>query len=168
MVLSLTDHSIERAKVPSSLPHALAYDNINISSSIFIEQGPQAMSKVQSGTFAVIYELLKARAEDMDIQSLVQNLQSSFPLIISDLRMTSRARESYVTQTAVTVAWILTRYVEGFETQASDARLQHLPWRPLPVGHKTVFHPLRASTIEEASVDGNLLVHDDVYLVQLK
>ncbi|KAH9012405.1 hypothetical protein EDB83DRAFT_2529940 [Lactarius deliciosus] len=34
--------------------------------------------------------------------------------------------------------------------------------------HKTVFHPLWASTIEEASVDGNLLVHDDVYLVQLK
>jgi hypothetical protein len=28
--------------------------------------------------------------------------------------------------------------------------------------------PLRASTIEEASITGNLLVHDNIYLVQLK
>ena len=126
------------------------------------------MSKFQLGTFAVIYELLNTCAEDMDIQALVQNLWSSSPLIILDLWMTSWARESYVTQTAVTVAQILTRNVEGFETQASDARLQHLPQRPLPVRHKTLFHPLQASMIEEASVDGNLLVHDHIYLVQLK
>ncbi|KAH8990029.1 hypothetical protein EDB86DRAFT_3245022 [Lactarius hatsudake] len=82
--------------------------------SIFVEQGPNAMSKVQSGTFAVIYELLNAHAEDMDLI------------------------------------------------------LQHPPRWPLPVGHKTIFHPLCVSMIEEASVDGNLLVHDDIYLVQLK
>jgi hypothetical protein len=74
MVHSLVDRSIKRVKAASLLPHALAYDNINISSSIFIEQGPNTMSKVQSGTFAVIYELLNARAEDMDIKPLVKNL----------------------------------------------------------------------------------------------
>lgn len=31
-----------------------------------------------------------------------------------------------------------------------------------------MYHPLRATTIEEASIDRNLLVHDNVYLVQLK
>jgi hypothetical protein len=102
MVQALADRSIERAKAASLLPHALAYDNINISSSILVEQGPSAMSKVQSGTFAMIYELLNARAEDMKIQPLVDNLRRSSPLVISDLHMTTRARESYVSQMAVT------------------------------------------------------------------
>ncbi|KAH9036997.1 hypothetical protein EDB85DRAFT_1888642 [Lactarius pseudohatsudake] len=68
----------------------------------------------------------------------------------------------------ITIVQILMKYVKGFETQQLDVALQHPKRRPLPDGHKTIFHPLRASTIEEASIDGNLLVHDDVYLVQLK
>ncbi|KAH9058017.1 hypothetical protein EDB83DRAFT_2506745 [Lactarius deliciosus] len=159
LVLKLADCSIERAKAALLLPHALAYDNINISSSIYVEQGPNAMSKVQSGTFAVIYELLNTRAEDMDMRPLIKNLRCSSPLVISDLRMTLAAGQSYISQTVVTIVCILTNWTQ---------MLQHPPRRPLPIGHKTVFHPLRASTIEEASVDGNLLVHDDIYLVQLK
>ena len=168
MVQALADRSIERAKAAALQPHALAYDNINISSSIFVKQGPNTMSKVQSGTFAVVYELLNARVEDMDIKPMIERLRSSSPLEISDLRMTPHARQFYKSQTAVTIVRILTKYVKGFEMQASDAVLQYTPRRPLPPGHKTIFHPLRASTIEEASIDGNLLVHDDVYLVQLK
>jgi hypothetical protein len=168
MVQALADRSIERAMAVSLRPHALAYDNINISSSIFVEQGPNTMSKVQSGTFTVIYELLNARAEDMDIEPLMENLRRSSPLVIADLRMKPEAGLSYLTQTAVTIVQILTQYVKGFEAQQSDVLLQHHQRRSLPVGHKTVFHPLRASTIEEASIDGNLLVHDDVYVVQLK
>jgi hypothetical protein len=59
------------------------------------------------------------------------------------------------------------KYINGFEVQLTDAYLQRPQRQPLPVDHKTIFHPLRASTIEEASIDGNLLVHDNVYLVQL-
>ncbi|KAH9012620.1 hypothetical protein EDB83DRAFT_2168703, partial [Lactarius deliciosus] len=136
------------------LPHALAYDNINISSSIYVKQGPNAMSKVQSGTFA----LLNTRAEDMDMRPLIKNLRCSSLLVMSDLRMTLVAGQSYISQTAVTIVRILTKYVKGFETQQSDPMLQHPPRWPLPVGHKTVFHPLWASTIEEASIDGNLLL----------
>ncbi|KAH8977662.1 hypothetical protein EDB86DRAFT_2817126 [Lactarius hatsudake] len=168
LVLKLADRSIERAKAASLLPHALAYDNVNISSSIYVEQGPNTMSKVQSGTFGVIYELLNARAEDMSIEPLVDNLRRSSPLALSDLRMTPQARQSYISQTTVTIVQILTKYVKGFETQQSDTTLQHSKRRPLPVGHKTIFHPLWASTIEEASIDGNLLVHDDVYLIRRK
>lgn len=167
MVEALAARSIERAKDASVLPHALTYDNINISSSIFVEQGPNAMSKVQSGTFAVVYELLNARAEDMNIGPLVDNLQQSSPLDLTSLRMTPQAAESYASQTAITIIRILSKYVNGFEIQLTDAYLQRPQRRPLPLGHKTVFHPLRATTIEEASIDGNLLVHDDVYLVQL-
>ncbi len=49
----------------------------------------------------------------------------------------------------------------------TDPILQYKSRRPLPKGHKTIFHPLRATTIEEATVTGNLHVHDDVYKVQL-
>ncbi|KAH9056765.1 hypothetical protein EDB87DRAFT_1566069 [Lactarius vividus] len=168
LVLKLADRSIERVKVASLLPHALAYNNINISSSIYVEQGPNTMSKVQSGTFGVIYKLLNARAEDMSIVPLVNNLRRSSPLALSNLRMTPQGRQSYISQTAVTIVQILMKYVKGFETQQSDTILQHPKRWPLLVGHKTIFHPLQASTIEEASIDGNLLVHDNVYLVQLK
>ncbi|KAF8270305.1 hypothetical protein EI94DRAFT_1571690 [Lactarius quietus] len=164
MVQALADCSIERVKAASLLPHALAYDNINISSSIYVEQGPNTMSEVQSGTFTVVYELLNAHAEDMDIKPMIEKLSHSFPLVFSDLCMTPGARQSYASQTAVTIVKILTKYVKGFEIQALDALLQHTPCWPLPSGHKTVFHPLWASTIEEASIDSNLLVHDDVYL----
>jgi hypothetical protein len=91
MVQALADCSIERARAVSLHPHALAYDNANVSSSIFVEQGPNTMSKVQSGTFAVIYELLNACAEDMDIKPLIENLCRSSPLVIADLRMKPEA-----------------------------------------------------------------------------
>jgi hypothetical protein len=116
----------------------------------------------------VVYELLNACEEDMDIEPMIMKLLRSSDLVLSDLCMTPGARQSYASHTAVTIIHILTQYVKGFESQTDDLVLQHTPCRPLPLGHKTIFHPLWASTIEEASIDGNLLVHDDVYLVQLK
>ncbi|KAN0140212.1 hypothetical protein V8E53_002108 [Lactarius tabidus] len=157
-----------RVKAAALCPHSLAYDNINISSSIFVKQGHNTMSKVQSGTFAVVYKLLNACPEDMEILPMLENLRCSSPLGFSDLHMTPGARQSYASQTAVTIVHILMKYVKGFEKHTSNALLQHTPRRPLPPGHKTVFHPLWATTIEEASIDGNLLVHNNVYLVQLK
>ena len=168
LVHSLAEHSIKRARAASLQPHILAYNKINVSSSIFIEQGPNTMSKVQSGTFAVIYELTGACAENMRVLPLMSNLRHSSPLSITDLCPSVDSMRSYVAQSAVTIVQILGMYVKGFESQFLDASLQHMPRRPLPTGHKTVFHPLQATTIEEASIDGNLLVHDDVYLVQLK
>lgn len=82
--------------------------------------------------------------------------------------MTSIAKQSYASQMAVTIVCILTKYVQGFETQAPNTLLHHIPHWPLPPRPKTIFYPLPATTMEEASIDGNLLVHDDVYLVQLK
>lgn len=52
-------------------------------------------------------------------------------------------------------------------TPAITGRVCSRPSLTLLAQQKTVFHPLQATTIKEASVDGNLLVHDDVYLVQL-
>ncbi|KAH8982768.1 hypothetical protein EDB86DRAFT_2834206 [Lactarius hatsudake] len=103
----------------------------------------------------------------MVIKPLAKNLWGSSPLDMSDLQMTLQARQSYMTQTVITIVQILMKYLKGFETQQLEVALQHHKRRLLSDGHKTVFHPLWASTIEEASIDGNLLVHDNVYLVQL-
>jgi hypothetical protein len=100
MVQALANRSIERAQAASQLPHALVYNNINISSLIFIEQSPNSMSKVQSGTFAVIYKLLNACSEDMDIKPMLDNLRLSSPLCFLDLHMTPCAIQSYASQTA--------------------------------------------------------------------
>ncbi|KAN0136527.1 hypothetical protein V8E53_005574 [Lactarius tabidus] len=126
MVQALADCSIERARAVSLHPHALAYDNANVSSSIFVEQGPNTMSKVQSGTFAVIYELLNACAEDMDIKPLIENLCRSSPLVIADLQMKPEAGQFYISQTAVTLVQILMKYVKGFDAQQT-IQLKHSP-----------------------------------------
>jgi hypothetical protein len=140
MAQALADHSVERARAACLRPHALAYDNLNISSSIFVEQGPNMMSKVQSGTFGVIYELCNAQPEDILLDPLINNFRRSSPLSLSDLDSSAEEIRSFTTQVAVHVVKVLVKYVNGFESQVSHASLQHHPRRPLPVGHGTVFH----------------------------
>ena len=41
--------------------------------------------------------------------------------------MTSIAKQSYASQMAVTIVCILTKYVQGFETQAPNTLLHHIP-----------------------------------------
>jgi len=168
MITTLTDRSIEEAHLVGSGPYALAYDNINLFTSIFVEQGPNMASKVQSGTFAVIYELCNAKAENLKIEPLIHNLTNASLLELSDLRLSHAARTSYFQQTLINIMKILFRYVDGFDTIMADSRLQHHTHRALPKGYQTKFHPLRATTIEKASIRGNMLVHDDMYTVQLQ
>ena len=89
-------------------------------------------------------------------------------LKISDLRPSIQSMKLYQFQSQVNIVKILIKYVPGFSHLHKHPNLQHQPCRPLPPNHKTKFFPLRVSTIEEASVKGNLLVHDDIYLIQLK
>jgi len=167
IITALADDSIKKASAVAAGPHGLAYDNINVSSSIFVEQAPNSMSKVQSGTFGVIYELLNAREEDMQIKPMVERLKNSAPLQLSALRPSTESMGAYATQTAINISSILLKYVDGFETLKGDLLFQHLVRRKIPDGHKTRYHPVRASTIEEASIPGNLQVHNDIYCDQL-
>jgi len=107
MVTTLADRSIEEARLVGSGPHALTYDNINLSTSIFVEQGPNMASKVQSGTFAVIYELCNAKAENVKIEPLIHNLTNASLLELSDLRLSHAARTSYFQQMLINIMKIL-------------------------------------------------------------
>ena len=168
IIESLANHSMNQAKLVSSGPHVLAYDNINLSSSIFVEQTPSSMSKVQSGTFAVIYDLPNVQTDDMRIAPMIERLKHSSPLCMSDLRLSKESSKSYFSQTSVNVCRILFKYVKGFEGIEGVPILQHVACRKLPDGHKTRFYPTCASVIEEASVHGNLLLQDDIYTIQLE
>ncbi|KAF6744015.1 hypothetical protein DFP72DRAFT_1079199 [Ephemerocybe angulata] len=167
VIKELSNGAIRKASLASKGPHSLAYDNINISTSIFVEQGPNTPSKMQSGTFSLIYELYGANVEDMKVAPLYDNLLAAGPLQMSAVRPTKEQLTSYLHQSTVTVAQILFQYVPGFENIATLPSFQYETRHALPPTHKTGFFALRATTIEEASVEGNLLVHDDIYRVQL-
>ena len=166
---ALAEHSLEEArKAVRTYPHALAYDNINLSTSIFVEQTANTPNKVQSGTFPVIYKLLNAKPEDMKLEPMISRLKDSSLLTMSDLRPSKKSLESFITQSSINVANILFKYIKGFDHIQNDPLLQHPTRRALPKGYRTKYYCLRASTIEEASVQGNILVHDDIYRIQLK
>lgn len=168
IIQALAKRSLEDARVLAAGPHGIQYDNYNQSTSIHPEQGPNAPNKVQSGTVGVLFEVLCANTEHMKISSIMDCFMKASPLKISDLRPSLQSMKSYQFQSQVNIVKILIKYVSGFSHLHKHPDLQHQPCRPLPPHHKTKFFPLRVSTIEEASVKGNLLVHDDIYLVQLK
>jgi hypothetical protein len=59
LVKSLAEYCMAVARELANDPNGfvLGYDNINLSTSIFVEQRQSAPSKVQSGTHAIIYAL---------------------------------------------------------------------------------------------------------------
>lgn len=165
----LAERSIEDARTAvRTLPHGLGYDNVNISTSLFVEQTANTPSKVQSGSFPVIYELRNAHPDHMKLEPIISRLRDSSPLKMTALRPRKEARESYITQSSINVAKPLVKYVQGFDYVKDHLSLKHPERRTLPKGHKTKFYCLRANTIEEASVMGNLLVHDNIYRDQLQ
>ena len=167
-VSALAGFLVQQAAMISHGPHAFAYDNMNMKSSIFVEQRPDAMSKVQSGTFPVIYELLRARQDDMCLAPMMENLKKAKPLKMQDLRPSVEASTSYFSQTTVNISKILLKYVPELSDLSSDPLFQNKLRLQLPPGEKTRCYPVCASTIEEASITGNLHVHDKVYIQQLK
>ena len=87
-----------------------------------------------------------------------------------DLQPSVTQLESFLVQLKVIITRILSKYVKGFDSEpySKDQALQHSPRRPIPKGYITEQFPLRATTIEEATVRGNLLFHDNIYITQLK
>ena len=112
---SLSEHSLQTAQdYVNHSPHALAYDNINISTSIFVEQRDNMPSKVQSGTFPVIYELLNANPEHMKLEPMIARFRMSSPLNMSDERPRKEALQSFRLQSSINISNVLFKYVEGF------------------------------------------------------
>ncbi|KAJ7576550.1 hypothetical protein C8J56DRAFT_1007454 [Mycena floridula] len=162
------DSVLSAREMVSTKPHVYTYDNYNASHSTHVEQRPGGPTKVQSGTFPVVYELYNGRFEDMVLQPILSNLSQSTPLTLTDISPTNDQISSYHFQARIHIIRALTTHQEGFGSLKDDPLLQHKPRRPLPVDHHTKYYPLCISQIEEASAKGNLMVHDDTYITQLE
>ncbi|KAJ7639893.1 hypothetical protein B0H17DRAFT_1216787 [Mycena rosella] len=169
LVESLADHCMLAAIDIAKDPHSFCYDNINISTSIDVEQrGAAGPAKVQSGTFGLLYILLDAVREHMLIKPIMRGFKAATGLHFNhDIKPSLEHLNSFHDQLVIVVITCLTSHNEGFEYTSSNPDLQHKVRRAIPVGYMTPHFPLRATTIEEATTRGNLLYHDDVYINQL-
>ena len=83
----LSTQCLEQAVTVGRGPHMLCYDNINISMSIHVEQRAFAPAKVQSGTFAILYEVCNGNLKDMALLPIIQHAQQ-----VSDLTFNADVR----------------------------------------------------------------------------
>lgn len=166
--ITLANGCITEAIVVAKGPHVLAYDNIQASTSPLIEQREGAPAKVQSGTVSVIYPALNANPSDMSLSPIHKNWCNTKGLSYAhEIRQTREQLESHFKQLIVHTVRVL-RHLKGSEDIVNHQDFQHLERRKLPTGYTTKQYPLRASHLEEASVQGNIAVVNDIYISQLQ
>ncbi|KAJ6592212.1 hypothetical protein DFH09DRAFT_906761 [Mycena vulgaris] len=170
LIESLSHYCVDVAIDLSKGIHAFCYDNMNLSTSIFVEQrGSAGPSKVTSGTFGLLYKLRNALAEHMLIAPIMKRFKETLGLHFNrDIKPTLPQLTSFHEQMLIAVISCLTTHTEGFEGLMKDPLLLHTVIRAIVVGEFTEAFPIRATTIEETTTRGNLLFHDDVYINQLK
>lgn len=167
---TLANHCIQTAVAVGSGIHVFCYDNVQISTSIFVEQrGSSGPAKLTSGTFGVLYKVRNGNPEHMLLAPILERFKAVKGLEYNrDIRPTHQQLKSFHFQLRVAVVRVLLKYFPEFQSCVKDpGDLQNLPRRPMPPGYRTEQFPLRATTIEEATVLGNLLYHEEVYLNQL-
>jgi hypothetical protein len=168
LIKNIADNAIKNACRCAHGPHCCCYDNINLSTSIFVEQRDQGPAKVQSGMFAVLYELRNIDPIHMKLKPIVERAKRAKDLEFNnDVRPTKEQLYSHNSQLLVHVIRVLTTFSEPFSSYAKLPEFQHTIRRKIPVGHKTVQYPLQVSTIDESSVTGNIAVLKDIYVNQL-
>ncbi|KAJ8083510.1 hypothetical protein PM082_009384 [Marasmius tenuissimus] len=140
----------------------LDYDNINIKTSNHVEQTGNQIDKVRSGTFPMVIKLHAARKEHMLLEPMLAAFRDADRLTISQLRPSTDSLTSYQHQCVIRVIRVLSTYEVHFGYLASLPELQFLIRRMLPAGLKSKVCPLRVSLEEEASIGGNMRVHDDI------
>jgi hypothetical protein len=124
---TIVGHAIEEAHMIVLRPHTLTYDNINLTGSIYTEKTPGGMSKVQSETFAMIYEMPSTQTEDMEVELMMEKLIKAFPLTISDLQPSQSSMQFYAQQSTINICKVLCKYVECFATYWQHPCLHNIP-----------------------------------------
>ena len=135
----LAVRSLERVSQAARSIHALCWDNINIKTSIFVEQRDSAPAKVQSGIFATLYEI-NANPADVRLSPMLPRAQRASDLTFNmDVRPTSEQRRSFHSQIRIHIIDILLKYSKPFEAfeRPDDPRLVHPQRRKGPTGHRT-------------------------------
>ncbi|KAJ7740399.1 hypothetical protein B0H16DRAFT_1324510 [Mycena metata] len=171
LIESLANYCIADACVLARTPEGsmVNWDNINMSSSIFVEQRSSAPAKVQSGTYTILYRLHNPNPSAMRLAPLLARAESATDLDFNfDVCPTLEQSLAAHSQFRAYVVRVLHRYHADFKSFESDPLLQNHPRRPLPANYRTEQFPIRISTKEESSIPGTLAVHQDIFITQLK
>jgi hypothetical protein len=167
-IADLGYNCIKLAQKAARNPHLLAWDNINMKTSIFVEQRTDAPAKVQSGTFAVVYPLPDIHRDKMLLTPILERARTASGLDFDlHVRPTTDQFQSYIFQFQVIIVRVLTTFSKPFQSYADHPSLKHKARRPLPLV-KTTTYPLRVMTCNEATVTGTIKVWEDVYERQLE
>lgn len=158
----LANRCIELAAEVAVGPHVLCWDNVNISTSIFVEQRRDAPSKVQSGTFAILYKV-HAPLSHLALEPIMTRAANASDLNFNlHIKPTFDQMQATRYQMHVIIVRILTTFSRHFEGYAALPKLQHRPRKLLKL-RKTATYPLRVTTINEATIEGTIKVWEDAY-----
>ncbi|KAG1884573.1 hypothetical protein F4604DRAFT_1878642 [Suillus subluteus] len=154
----LAAHCVEHARQVARQPHMMCYDNINISTSRFVEQCSDAPAKVQSGTFAILYEVRNGNRDHMHLSPMLNRALNATALTFNaDVRPTLSQMSSFCSQLHIHIIDILLETCSNFKNYERPDVLQH--------SYRTKQFPLRTSTIDESSITGNItVIHDIIQL----
>ncbi|KAF8208262.1 hypothetical protein K438DRAFT_1961761 [Mycena galopus ATCC 62051] len=144
------------------------YDNVNLSTSIFVEQCSSSPAKVQSGTYTILYRLRNPNPLALHLPTILHRTQTATDLDFNrDLCPSFEQSRSSHHQFCSYIIRVLCRYEKSFESRQGNAELTSLPRRCLPTGYKTIQLPLKICTQEESLIKGNLAVHVENLVTQL-
>ncbi|KAJ7016532.1 hypothetical protein C8F04DRAFT_1342897 [Mycena alexandri] len=148
--------------------YMFGYDNVNMSTSKFVEQCSSAPAKVQSGTYFIIYPYLNPNPAALHLPTILLRAQNAPDLDFNNhLCPTFEQTKNSHHQFCSYVIRVLCRYEESFTPRQDELELQSPPRRALPDGHKTPQLPLKLCTLEESSIKGNLAAHVESHITQL-
>ncbi|KAK7460976.1 hypothetical protein VKT23_008904 [Stygiomarasmius scandens] len=168
-VENLANRSILSAIKISKSSHMFNYDNMDISSSIHVEQTKTAVSKIASGTFPILYEATNVKDRNhMRVEPTLKNLRKGIPLQPADICPTRKHLTFYHEHTVINIIDPLIRRIPSFSNYAIHDELKHPVRRIPPSNHVTKFYPLPVTTQEEKTISGNLNVQEHVYTTILK
>ncbi|KAG2044369.1 hypothetical protein BDR03DRAFT_930435 [Suillus americanus] len=117
----LAAHCVEHARQVARQPHMMCYDNINISTSLFVKQHSDAPAKVQSGTFAILYEHRKmpkgycTKQFPLCTSAIDESLITGNIAIIHDV---------YIRQLQITHDELSDYAIPSFNNQSTNARIR--------------------------------------------
>jgi hypothetical protein len=172
--ISSLQNNLARIKIAESAriargPHKMGYDNLNVSTSIFVEQRSWGPAKVQSGTFAILYELRNVSEGAMQLAPILERARIASDLSFNaDIRPSLDQQHCFHRQLLVHLVGILAEYAPGFSEYLALPELQHKIRRQMPADYVTKQYPLRVSTIDESSIAGQTKVLHNVYIDQMK
>jgi hypothetical protein len=107
-------------------PHKMGYDNLNVSTSIFVEQRSWGPAKVQSGTFVILYELCNVLEEAIQLTPILEHAQiAGDPSFNAKIHPSLDQQHCFHHQLLVHLVNILAEYAPGFSDYLALPKLQN-------------------------------------------